>query len=252
LNFPYPDIHSQPDLLYLRICIKQLSAHFNTKVPVAAITLNPVDMPIMIYGLDKWLEYFLFDKQAFSKTIDYIIPFFVEFTNALITDGAACVIMPTAFANSNTVTRDQTINIVNPILKSAFLQIKGGLVMHHGGVPFLPYLDTYSDFPENVLGFGMDWTDDYIEARRKIGFERLIFHGIDGPSLYLKDKKTIRETCSNILEMTQMDKKHVLYTCSSDILSQTPDENILTMGDAVKEFYLPRNIKNMVYNNGKQ
>lgn len=236
LDFPYPDLNSDPDLMFMRNCIKQLSAHFGNEVPVAAISLNPLDLPIMIYGMDKWLDILLFDKQAFNKTMEYIVPFFIDYTNALISDGAACVIMPTVFANSNSVSRQQTVDIVNPILRSAFSEINGGLVMHHGGVPFLPYLDTYRDFPPNVLGFALDWTDNYHEARKAIGNERLLFYGIEGPSMYIKQKHEIKDRCLAILKMTEEDQKFVLNTCSSDILTQTPEENILAIGEAVSEY----------------
>jgi uroporphyrinogen decarboxylase len=241
IKFNYPDIHSNPDLVYLRKCIKILSASFDKKVPVAAIALNPVDMPIMVFGMEKWLDIFLFDKVAFDRTMEYIVPFFVDFCNALITDGASCIIMPTVFANSNFVTRKQTTEIVNPILKSAFSAVNGGLVMHHGGLPFLPFLDTYLDFPENVIGFALDWTDSYSEAYKLVKNQRLIFHGIDGPTLYLKHKNEIKNQCIDILKMTKEDHKHILFTCGSDILCQTPEENIYAIKEAVDEFYQPDN-----------
>jgi len=237
LKFPYPDINSDPDLMYLRNCIKLLATHFHKTVPVAAVSLNPVDLPIMIFGMEKWLEIFLFEKEGFKKTMEYIVPFFVEFTNALIADGAACVIMPTVFANSNSVTRQQTVDIVNPVLKSAFSMINGALVVHHGGVPFLSYFDTYKDFPENVIGFAMDWTDNYSTARNIIGKDRVILFGIEGPSLYTKQKEQVKEKCLDILKTTKADKKHILFTCSSDVLCQTPEENIHAMREAVNEFY---------------
>ncbi len=237
LKTPYPDINSDPDLMYLRNCNRLLADHFGITVPVAAVSLNPVDLPIMIFGMEKWLDIFLFEKVAFEKTMEYIVPFFVDFTNALIADGVACVIMPTVFANSNSVTRQQTIDIVNPILNSAFSMVKGNLVMHHGGVPFLPYFDTYVDFPENVIGFALDYTDNYLEARKIIGKDRVILFGIEGPSLYMKQKEQVKESCLEILKTTKTDKRHILFSCSSDVLSQTPEENILAMKDAVNEFY---------------
>jgi len=236
LNFPYPDIQSDPAILYLRDSIKILSSHFNQKVPVSAVSLNPVDMPIMIFGMDKWLEIFLLDRNGFYRTMEYIIPFFIDLTNALINDGAACVSMPTVFANSGLVTRKQTAEIVNPILKSAFSKINGGIIMHHGGVPFLPYFDTYKDFPDNVIGFGMDWTDDYREARNIIGENRVLLFGIDGPSLYLKGARDVVDNCRKILESTKSDNRHILFSCSSDILCNTPEENILAMKEAVCQF----------------
>lgn len=237
LSFPLPDINTNPDLVYQCKCIKLLTSHFGTSVPVAAISLNPVDLPIMIYGLEKWLDIFLFDKKGFDKTMDYITPFFIEYTNTLLANGAACVIMPTVFANSSVVTRQQTIEIVNPLLVKAFSQIKGGLIMHHGGVPFLPYLDTYKDFPENVIGFALDFTDNYQEARNKVGKNRVILSGPEGPSLYTKSSEQIKNECLRILTEAEEDNKHILITCSSDILLQTPEETIKAIGEAIIEFY---------------
>lgn len=233
LKFPVPDVDNQPEILYLRQCIQLLTKQLGGKVPVAAISLNPVDLPIMIYGMDTWVEYFLLDKQAFYKTLNYVIPFFTSLSNALIADGAACVIMPTVFANAGFVSLKQTKDIVNPILKEAFSGVNGALVMHHGGLPMLAYLDTFSDLPQNVIGFGIDAKDDYLTARKIVGEGKLLFSGIDGPSLYTKTREEVLQSLAQVQSETRDDPRHVLYTCGSDILNSTPEENIFAMKEFV-------------------
>ena len=49
-----PDINSHPTLTFFQEAIRQMSDQHGQEVPIAAVTLNPVDLPAMIMAKTRW------------------------------------------------------------------------------------------------------------------------------------------------------------------------------------------------------
>ncbi len=234
-KLPEPDIDSHPRLLYLRESTRLLAAHCKGERPVAGVLLTPVDLPALIMGFDGWLETILFDEKNTRLLLEKTVNFFVNWANALFSDGANFLVMPSMLSNPKLITRKIAEKTVLPVLREAFQEVNGPLVFHHGGNPIGKFMDLYTDLP-NVAAFVLDTRDKFSEVRDAIGQEKLLMGNINGPNLWRLGPEHVYEVCRKLLADRSDDKHFILATSSADIAYDTPLENIVAMIEAVEDF----------------
>ncbi len=149
LSLPDPD--TNPSLVYIRRAIRTMRSRHGGEVAIAGVGMDPVSLPIMLMGLDKWLETFLFEKQLAEDILGWIQPFFREWVNILFEEGTSFVALPMAFTTPAIVPRKLVTERCLPLLKQAFEGINGPLVLHSTGAPFARFLDLFAQLP-NVRG----------------------------------------------------------------------------------------------------
>ena len=230
-----PDIDEHPRLLYFRESVRLMATARGQETPVAAICLSPVDLPAMIMGSEAWLETLLFDTQGVQRILDITIPHFVQYANALLSDGATCIVLPAAFANSMLLPRRTAIEIVVPAMCEACKRLHGPIVLHHGGARMTPCLDLLLDIP-NVVAFCIDNRDDLDEARKTIGTTFTLMGNLDGPTLLTRNATDVRKECVSILDNRRDDSRFILASSAADIDYHTPQENIHAVRRAAEEF----------------
>ncbi len=230
-----PDVDSHPSLLFYRKALSSMVKGVGAHAAIGAIMLSPVDMPLMIMGIDAWLSTILFDDDGVKRMLDVTVPFFVKRANTLLAEGADCLVMPATFFSAKVITRQIAESFTLPVLRQAFAEVKGPIVLHHGGSPLVPFMDICAALP-NVIGFAVDHSDDLSEARGIIGDEPTLMAGPDGPNLWKLSPTEIETQCKDILLDRQNDSKFVLATTGPDIAFNTPPENILAMKNAVESF----------------
>ncbi len=236
LQTPLPDIDSEPALLYLRETLQGLVTASKQQYPVAAISLSAVDIPIMIFGINTWLEIMLFDQKNAMLILEKCSDFFIKWTNTLFNDGAAFVALPLTFANLRIITPKLLKEIALPALNNTFARCKGPLIVHHAGGFFQDMLPCLRDLP-NVIGFCLGKQDNLTDARNIVKPDALILGNIDGPDLLGKDAGQIHQQVTMLLEQQQNDNHFVLSTSAPDIDLFVPQENILAIIQAANDFH---------------
>ena len=230
-----PDIDAHPRLLYIRESIRRIAESHGSEVVAAAILLSPVDLPLMIMGLDNWMETVLFDEDGVQRMLDVTIPFFLQYANALLEDGADVLVLPAAFLTPSLVPPDVVERFTLPVLRDVFAGVQGPIVIHHAGGPFLKFLDRFSGLP-NVVGFVLDHQDDLCAAREKAGPDVTLLGGLDGPNVGKGTPEEIEAQCLALLKNRQNDPRFILGTSGPDVALTTPLENIRAMRQAVAVF----------------
>ncbi len=232
-KFVIPDIDSHPTLTYFRESIRLMKKEHGTEVPVTAVLLDPVSLPVMIMGMDGWLSTLLFDQDGTRRIFDITIPYFVRWANALLADGADFIMIPSSVANPTIISREIAEEVAIPALKDSFLQINGPIVMHSGGAPLIPFIDLLSTLP-NVVGFVVNGGEDLEKARNSAGDERLLVGNIDGPTLHTRSLEEIQSECIKILNNRQNDLSFIMCTSAADVSYYTPREKIHAFCKTVK------------------
>ncbi len=233
-----PDVDSHPRLLFVRESLRRLAEAHGAEVALAAILLSPAELPIMILGIDKWLEAVLFNQDAVNRVLDITKPFFVDYANALLADGADALVLPAAFLTPAVATRQIVTDFALPIFRETFSLVQGPIIIHHAGGPFLKFLDLFAGLP-NVIGFALDHRDDPAAGREKIGTDACLFTGPDGPSLASRPAEEIEAQCTSLLEDRRDDPRFMLFTSGPDVPFDTPPENISALRRAVTNFGAP-------------
>lgn len=230
-----PDVDSHPRLLFIRESVRLMAAQFGGKVPIVGVMNSPIDLPALIMGIDTWLGMLLCDAEAAKSVMDMTTRFFIQWANALLSDGANLLVFPCNFSNPEIVTEKILKEIAIPVYQAAFLEIKGPLVIHHGGARIQPFLDHYNPLP-NLAAFVLDSRDSFSEAREKVGPDRVLLGNIDGPTLLKKAPETIRAECLKLLSDRSDDRHFIMASSNADVAYDTPAANIHAMIQAAKDF----------------
>lgn len=227
-----PDVAKHPRLLFVREAVRRLKDTAGQRAMVCGICLSPVDSAAMVLGIEGWLEALLFDPAGALAVLDLTTPFFVEWANALLADGADFLALPVAFANPAIVTEDMLRSSILPVLEKAFAQVRGPIVFHHGGAPIGSFLPLLKNLP-NVIGFALDARDDLAAARAVLGPGKLLLGNVDGPTLADFTPEQVRTRAQAALGAAGDDPCFVLATSSADVPWNTPPANLLALRDAV-------------------
>jgi uroporphyrinogen decarboxylase len=230
-----PDPDSHPGLLYYREAIQRIAAEHKDQIPVAAVLPAPIDMPVLIMGMESWMETVLFEPEEARRIMEQIIPFFVRLTNNLFEAGATFLALPGGFISPAVVTRELVTSFSRPALATALAQVRGPVVLHHAGAPLLAYLDMLTGLP-SVIAYGMDRRDNLKQARQLIGSNPVLFGGPVGPNLIRQTADEVEAECREILTDRQHDPHFMLCTCGADIAWNTPPENIHALKKAAQSF----------------
>jgi uroporphyrinogen decarboxylase len=230
-----PDIDSSPKLVYTREIIQGLRKKYGDEKIIGAVILSPTELPIMIASLENWLPAVVDGGDQVKQMLDITIPFFVEFSKALIADGADLLVLPAAFTSPRILTRHNVQNYALPALKEAFAEIQVPIVLHHVGALYNEFVDLLTDLP-NVTGFVVDARDSLVDARAKAGRSKVLLSGINGPDLNKYTPEEIRGKTLRVLE-ERVDDPHFIFTLTAtDVPYDTPIENITAISEAINEF----------------
>ncbi|MFC1568983.1 uroporphyrinogen decarboxylase family protein [bacterium] len=220
-----PDLESHPTLTYIFESIQKMKEVHGDEIPIAGITLNPIDLPIMLFGIHGWLETLLFFEQEARQLIEMLIPYCIQKINRFFDSGATFVVMPCAFTNPSILTREIIEEITLPIIRDFFQQIHGPLVIHSSGAPLLPFLDLFAELPQ-VIGFVLNAGEDIHLARQKVGPEMVLIGNVEGPSLVNRSTEDVLRECQKVLFEFGEDPRFILGSTGADIAYDTPIETI--------------------------
>jgi uroporphyrinogen decarboxylase len=231
-----PNVDSSHRLVYIREAVRGMKQRFGKNKMIGGLLLSPTEIPVMIMSLKNWLSAVIDQDPHVKQVYEIVVPLFINYANTLLAEGADFLAMPMAFTTPRILTRHLVENQIVPILREAFAEIKGPLYLHHTGTTYNEFIDLLTDLP-NVYGFVTDERDDLQESRQKIGPQKVLFSGLNGPEI---DNHTPEEIFNNVTAVLQnrVDDPHFVFTFSGpDVPFNTPLENLRTASDAIKAFY---------------
>jgi uroporphyrinogen decarboxylase len=230
-----PDIDTHPRILYIRDSIRRIAANHGKDAVIVAIVLNPLDLPLVIMGLDAWLLTILTDENGTRRMLDITVPFFVRLCEAVLSDGADSIAMPMSFFTEDITTDEMVSDFAMPVLREALQQVSGRMIFHHTGSTFFNYLDILDSLP-GASGFTLNIHDDMPEARRLLRKDTFIYSGFDGPTLQYLTPDMIRTRCMKLLSQMKDDSRYVPFATGTDVDLRTSVEHLVALRQAVEEF----------------
>lgn len=234
LELPDPD--SNPVLHFLFETIRLMKQTHKNDIPIAAVSLTPVDLPIMLLGIHGWLETVLFSIPLAIQLMELLAEYSIQKINRLFEAGASFVVLPCAFANPSIITHEIIRDIMIPVLQRLFQEIHGPLIIHSAGARLLPFLDLYHDLA-NVTGFVVNADEDMILARNKIKSDQVLIGNIEGPDLVMQSPEDVLRHCQMLLNTCKEDPHFILGTTGADIAYDTPLECILAFSKASEAYF---------------
>lgn len=233
LTVPDPDSH--PRLLFYREALRKIAQAHGKEAVIVGIVLNPVDLPIMIMGLDAWLFTVLTDAAGTKRMLEMTTDFFVRFCQKLFSDGADIIAMPMTFFTREITTGHLVMEFALPALREALAMAKGPFVLHHTGSTFFEYLELLDELP-GVAGLTLDHHDNINIARSRVSRETILFSGLDGPLLHTLSPDGIRARCSELLVASRDDPRFIPFATGTDVEMHTPLEHLMAIRQAVETY----------------
>ncbi len=222
------DIGTSPQLSYLVTAARRVVENQKGTRAVAAPITAPVDLPILLLGLESWLDMLLFKPDEARAWGRLALEHFKNLSSAYSDAGINFLVVPVMMANPSLVNPEIARRIVLPLLTDAFATSQLPIVFHHGGNRLGQGLDIFKDLP-NLLGFVLDERDSFAEARQQIGPDLLLLGNMNGPSLPYRKVDDIKRSATAILQDRTGDPKFVFASAGADIPYRTEQEKLVEL-----------------------
>jgi uroporphyrinogen decarboxylase len=231
-----PDPDTNPFLLYIRRAVRLMASEFKDRIPVGACLSAPIDIPALVFGMEGWMEFLLFDPQSARLILEKVNRFFVTLADCMFAEGAMIAVLPCAYASPAVIMRTAVESLIRPALEQALCRIKGPSVLHHCGAPMLGHLDMLAGLP-SAAGYALSYEEGLSKARRILGPDPVLLSGPHGPSLETMEPGQVETICRSILEErdTEKDTHFILATLGADVPYNTPPDNLNAMRAALEK-----------------
>ncbi len=229
------DFDGQPFYRYAIGVVERLARDLNGRAALVAVATSPADIPALLFGVESWLDMLLFDPEAAALLLASAGRYFARFANSLLEAGATAVALPSVFLNPSVVSVNIAKRLPIPAMREAFAQVRGPLILHHGGVPIAPFLPLYREMP-NTIGFVLDPRDKFQQARALIGADLLLIGGVDGPALDGRAPDQAEAEAQAALRAMDGDARSILATAAADIPWSASEETIAAIPRAAGEY----------------
>ncbi|OHD19972.1 MAG: hypothetical protein A2Y38_21085 [Spirochaetes bacterium GWB1_59_5] len=230
-----PEPESDPRLRFLVDSVRAVVQDQHGTRPVAAPITAPCDLPVLLLGMDQWLETLLFKPELAAQWGRLATEHFEALATAYFTAGASFLVSPVMLANPAIIHPELADRTILPILKDAFGRSPGPIVFHHGGNRLSRSLDQVKDLP-NIAGFVVDERDALAVSRRTLGAAPLLLGNLSGPHFAHRHPADIANRTVQILRDREADVNFILASSNADIPYDTDPDCVVAVRRAVEAF----------------
>jgi uroporphyrinogen decarboxylase len=220
-----PDVGQDPDLRFLVEAVQAVVADQGGKRPVAAPIAAPSDLPILLMGMENWLQILLFEPELAAAWSRLALDHFEVLAAAYFKAGASFLVTPVMMVNPALVDAGMSKRVILPLLREAFGRLGGPVVFHHGGNRIASLIGNLKDLP-NLAGFVVDEGDSLSAVRRSLGPDILLLGNLSGPHTSRRGTEDVQRRVRSILANREGDAKFILSSAGADIPFDT-DPGIL-------------------------
>jgi len=231
LALPLPDPAVAARLPVILESIRLLSARYKKQVPLFAPIPGPGALPVLVMGMEAWMDTLLFDHQAALDFLAYTEKFWIGWADALLEAGADGLILVESMASSEIMPRKMFEEKILPTLTARLGCLKGPAMLHHGGGSINHILDLVPGLP-NVVGALVSSKDSIDEARKLAGSDFLLAGNLDNLGFPSASSSELYTQSLSCLNKGARRGHFMLANSGADIPLATAPETIQAMMDA--------------------
>jgi len=217
---------------FLIEAVRALADTNNVDRLLVAPIISPVDLPILLVGIEAWLDALLFDKPAALELLQYTQEHFCALAQAYADAGAKILAIPMMMANPEILDENSIRQLLLPQLTLAFQALPIPIVFHHGGNRLADKLDLFLELP-NIAGFLLGETDAWTVARQKVGPERVLLGNISGPHFDAYGPEGLRKRLEKLAEDRKTDGRWIFSNAGAEVPYRT-EPGVLSL---VRDFF---------------
>lgn len=227
-----PRTLTHPKVAWLLDSVKAMADMNQAGRLLVAPIIAPVDLPILLVGIEAWLDALLFDKATAAELLKRTQEHFKIMAEAYAAAGAQILASPIMMANPEILDEKSVRALLLPVLDHSFADLPVPLVFHHGGIRLADKLGLYVDLPK-VTGFLLGELDSFAVARQILGNERLLLGNISGPHFDAYGVIGIRKRLEKLSIERRADPRWIFASSGAEVPWRT-DPAVLSV---VREFF---------------
>jgi uroporphyrinogen decarboxylase len=230
LALPLPDPQRTGRLPLALDCVRGLAGRLNSEAPVIGVLPGPAALPVLLLGMETWMEGILFSRENADALLERTGIFWVQWARALLEAGATFVVATEGMAPREVTTRDLFESLL-PHIRSCFEQVEGPIVFHHTGGSIGHVLDLLRDLPQ-LAGVTIGSKDCIEGAREALGPGLPILGNLDNLTLASGNASEVRALTESLLDLAAAKGPMLICNSGADIPTSTPRENLEAMRNA--------------------
>ncbi len=231
LKLPLPDMNATGRLPVVLESIRLLSAQFKGKVPLFAPLPGPGALPVLMMGMEAWMDALLFDFPAALALLEYTGRFCADWGNALLAAGADGLIFVESMSSAEIMPRLMFETKLLPSIAKTISDFQGPIMFHHGGGSLNHVIDLVPGLP-NVVGALVGSKDSLADARKRVGPDFLLAGNLDNLGFAAAGSSELYAQSLSCLDKGARRGHFMLANSGADIPLATAPETIRAMLDA--------------------
>jgi len=172
-----PDPLASPHLKAVLQSTELLARRARGRWLVLGHALGPCSLPILLMGIDAWMELLLFGSASRRRRLLQITSrFSVAWANALLSAGADAIALVEPMVSTTLVARDQAARLLLPVVRRVVRAVRGPVILWgigaiQGVADLLPGL--------GVKAVSTDPGDDLLEVKRAVAGRAAVLGGLN-------------------------------------------------------------------------
>lgn len=193
-----PDPATSPPLKAVLEATQLLANRAKGRWFVIARALGPHSLPILLLGIERWLELLLFGNRGrYQRMLDVAAQFSVAWSRALLAAGADVVALVEPMASTTMLTKEQVEGVVFPSLKRVINEIGGPVILWSlGSIHEVAHL-----VPDlGVVAVSTDPNDDIADVKHRVGDRLIVLGGLNDLGMLSWTPDEAREEARRAIE----------------------------------------------------
>jgi len=229
-----PDVEADPRLRYLVESVRAVAEDQRGRRPVAAPIVAPCDLPVLLLGMEAWIETILFEPRLAEAWWRVAAGHFAALGSAYFAAGASVLVMPVMLANPAILQPEMAERLVLPQLSEALSRLPGPVIFHHGGNRVAPQAGRFASLP-NVGGLLVDERDSLAAVRRAVGPSVPILGNISGPHFSSRTAEDLSSRAERLINDREDDPRFILASSGADVPYETDPRTLVSVRRAMEE-----------------
>jgi len=228
------DITQHPHWQSMDDCLKILSHEVGSTHPICAYVTASTTMPVLLMGMDKWMELVLTGPADLrDELVKKCSDFFQQQITALRAAGANVIIYSTPFGSPYFIPKKMISDWSMPWMQRDLKDGAAGVVYYCGMAPFNSVIEQVME-QLKVSVFYPSPLDDLAESKRIINTQGLTCGVIDDIKMI---NWTTEETRAEVKRMIEIGKAGGHFLFGTGVMPMDiPEENIVAMLEAAFEY----------------
>lgn len=203
-------------------------------IPIIGVVMSPFSLPVMQMGFDKYLDIMHSRSDLFEHLMQVNEEFCVNWANAQLEAGATAICYFDPVSSPTIITRDKYLETGFEIAKRTLARIKGPTATHFASGKALPVADLLPQTGTAVIGASS--MEDLSDLKAAFQKKLTILGNLNGIEMRRWTAEQARQEVRTAIHKAATGGGFILSDNHGEIPYQVPDEVLLAISDAVREF----------------